>query len=171
MVGVAGRSGPPGNRNAEGNSGGGAPLGNRNAIGNASGGAHPGNMNAATHGLYSHLHNGKWPVYAQEAGLPEDLSSLRVQLEEAVSHRHGGISIKRAALIQSATRHEGAVRLLMLWLEENPGLPIETRTRMLGQIATLTDKRDASIKGLDLDEAEASRSLSYAFLAIPQPQP
>jgi hypothetical protein len=148
--GLPGRSGPPGNSNAAGNPGGGAPAGNANAV---------------SHGVYSFLSSGRLPAGAEP--IAEDVNALREQLETAVAEAHQGVSLTRAALIQSIVRHETVCRLLLRYLtEQEDKLTMDQRFAVLRDVGRATDKRDAAIKALELERQEDGKAGQFAFLAI-----
>lgn len=141
MPGQPGRSGPPQNQNSVGNSGGGAPAKNRNAC---------------THSIYSYLHSNRLPADAGD--IERDLEQLRNDLDASVVAAHGEVDLPRAAMIQSAVRHEGRCRLLLRWLEQmGDDLTTDQRITVLRDLGRATDQRDATIAKLDIEKKPESQ--------------
>ena len=129
---------------------GGAPLHNRNAV---------------KSGVYSFLATGRYPRGASYVG--RLVGQLRHALEVIVLERDGQVSVYQAALIQSASRHEGRAQLLQRWLRELGQRPkedggsskatkqessVQERVAILREIGNATDARDRCLKSLGLHE-------------------
>lgn len=151
MAGQPGRSGPPQNQNSLGNAGGGAPAQNRNAV---------------SHGVFSYLHSNRLP--ADCGDLERDLEKLRTDLNQAVVDAHGEVDLPRAALIQSAVRHEGRCRLLLRWLERTiDELTTDQKIGVLRDLGRATDQRDATIGKLGIEKKPESQVDWGAALVVP----
>src|SRR5262245_13126618 len=112
MAGIAQKSGPPGNCNSVGNSGG--KLGRSGP---------PGNGNAASHCVYAYLATGRLPKGAADIG--RLMNSFRFELESAVRGKHGDVTLHAAALVQTACRHEARAQLLQRYLRVEPDLSLD----------------------------------------------
>jgi hypothetical protein len=150
MSGVAQKSGPPGNCNANGNPGGGPPNGNGNAV---------------THGVYHYLATGELPSDCQDiaaAGL-----QLRQDLLRATNDRHNGVSVTRAEIIDSVVTHDVIRRLLVRFLTARRGeLDIDRELVILRDIGKAIDRRGSRLKELDLD----SRNTADIWAVLDSPK-
>lgn len=109
-----------------------------------------GNRNAVTHGIYSFLAMGSLPKGASY--IRRQLSRLEDALRDAVLDKHGEISLLRAALVQTACRHEGRALLLSRWLRDRAGqMSDHDRMVYLREIGNASDARDRALKALGLD--------------------
>lgn len=134
MGGIAGRSGPPGNRHAAGNRGG-APVGNSNSM---------------THGVSAFLKVSKFPPGAEY--IENRLRTLKRSLQQDVIERDGEISLYAAGVMQSILRHEGRAQLLIRWLRrEDEKLGVLDKAKLLADISTATEKRDAAMREIGLN--------------------
>ncbi|MDA1054229.1 MAG: hypothetical protein O3C40_27600 [Planctomycetota bacterium] len=136
MVGVKGKSGPPGHQHSRANSG-----------GKAGASGPPGNGNAIRHGLMA----GKLPKGASYIELESE--RLRTALEDAVVNRTGGeISLHDAAVIQTAIRWERHALLAQRWLRnEAETLTPDQRLAFSRDVARASAERDKCLKALGLD--------------------
>lgn len=142
MSGVAGKSGPPGNSNAAGNSG-----------GKAGRSGPPGHANASTHGIGTFGHTGKLPKGCGWLSLRQ--RSGQRALEAAVLKERGTIDLTDAGLIQSCMRHEVIAQLALRHLRRAEGgkvaaLSFEQTSAIWATISKATNQRDACIKRLGL---------------------
>lgn len=103
------------------------------------------------HGKYLFLRVGRQPKGAAYIG--RELADLRRETEAAVLDRHGSVSILGAALIQSATRHEGRARLLQRYMRSEGDLPLHDRIQLLREISAASDSRDKCLERLGLTVA------------------
>lgn len=111
-----------------------------------------GNRNALVHGKYAYLAVGRLPPGASY--IRRLLGAFQRATEAAVVEAHGEIPLTKAALIQSAVRHEGRAQLLTRWLRESD-LSLAERLAVLKEIGGATDARDRCLKLLDLDRQDA----------------
>jgi hypothetical protein len=122
-----------------------------------------GNSNAWKHGLRSSLVLVAVPPKA--AWIKKLMAAFRRDLEAAVVERHGEVSLMRAAVINSASRHETiaqlAGRMLKLAGDE---VKTETKLAILDRIGRATDARDRCIRALELD---ATHDAWGAYFASP----
>lgn len=110
----------------------------------------PRNTNAVKHGLFSYLSTGRLP--ADAVHIRRLMTMFRKELEAAVAERHGGITLTRAALVQSCVRHETRCQLLVKWLRAADGsLTTDQRLTILRDLGKATNDRDAVLGDLDLD--------------------
>lgn len=125
------------------------------------GGQPEGARNALSHGVHSYLCTGRLPKGASYIG--RLVKQFRTAVEAAILEAHGEVSIRHAALAQSASRHEAVCCLLQRWLRESEDkLSIPERAGLLKQFSTATDRRDACLKELELDAASDPWKAIYA---------
>jgi hypothetical protein len=129
-----------------------------------------GNSNAWKHGLRSSLVLVAVPPKA--AWIKKLMAAFRRDLEAAVVERHGEVSLMRAAVINSASRHETiaqlAGRMLKLAGDE---VKTETKLAILDRIGRATDARDRCIRALDLEATPGSAWDAYFSSPIDLPGP
>lgn len=129
-------------------------------------GAKVGNVNAQRHGLRS----AELPKGCRYIERTAD--RLRLDLESEVCGRHGSIGTYRAALIQSACRHEKRASLCERWLRlaDGNGEKLSTldRASLLREVSNATDSRDKCIERLGLDRPERE-SILDALYRTPAP--
>ena len=140
MVGIPGRSGPPGNSNANGNSG-----GKRGRSGS------PRNTNRLRHGVYSFLARGKLPFGCSPEG--RSLAEFRDELRRAVTDLHGDCLGIHDAMVDDAFRNEGRALLLLRWLGHAKlanagGLSTRELLRALEAIGRAMEGRDKAVRSL-----------------------
>ncbi len=132
-------------------------------------GAQPANRNALRFGLRTSR------LPAGCGHVANATNALRLALEDAVTAQHGAISVYRAALIQSAVRHETRAMLLARRLRlsetsrapgesvpssgsqsskpaQSGGLDVQDYLAILRDISSATDSRDRCLERLKLDQ-------------------
>ena len=127
----------------------------------------PGNRNAMRHGVYSYLALGRMP---KGCGYIYTLSrKLRTQLELELVNKHGEVSIYRAALVQTACRHEARAQLSSRWLKHNADeMNHHDRLSYLREIGNASDARDRALKAIGLD-ADGRENILEALYSSPAP--
>ncbi|QDU30602.1 hypothetical protein ETAA8_57480 [Anatilimnocola aggregata] len=119
-----------------------------------------GNRNRTTHGTYGFLAIGSLPKGASY--IRRQLGVFEKFVANAVKDKHGAITLYRAALIQSAVRHEGRAQLLTRWLRDGEaGLKLLERMAVLREIGAASDQRDRVLKLLDLEIEDAGFASLY----------
>ncbi len=117
----------------------------------------PGNRVNVTHGVYGFLATGSLPRKATY--IRRQLGELRNAIEAAVLEKFGELTLYRAALVQTAIRHEGRACLLQRWLRLNGKLTHAEKLATLKEIGAASDARDRALKALGLDERDDGRSI------------
>lgn len=113
------------------------------------------NRNATKHGLRMAL--SRLPLGA--SFIRRQIDVFRRELEAAVVAVHGSITITRAALVQSACRHETRAALIARWLAREPDLDLDKRLTLLRDLSAATSSRDATLAKLQLD-VDSTESLA-----------
>jgi hypothetical protein len=132
--------------------------------------APPGNQNATKHGLRSSLVLVAVPPKAKWVKVL--MAAFRRDLEAAVVERHGEITVTKAALVNSATRHETIAQLAGRMLKlSGDDLKAETKLAIMDRIGRATDARDRCIRALDLEATPGSAWDAYFSSPIDLPGP
>jgi hypothetical protein len=110
-----------------------------------------GNQLQVTHGLRMWNATGKMPKGCSY--LQGFLNQFRKELEKAVEAEHGKIGIYHAALIQTATRHEGRALLCQRLLRKKADTMTPEQTLVYArEIGNASDSRDKALKAAGLDK-------------------
>ena len=126
-------------------------------------GAPKNNRNSLRHGLRA----SRLPGDAKH--IEQSTDRLRRELEDAVLARRSEMSLRDAALVQSACRHERRALLLERWLRVGGIVLMAERLSVLKDISGATDQRDKCIERLDIakDRQDAFEAL-YSVQAVNQ---
>lgn len=116
----------------------GPPLGNSNAMRHGRRSSRPGTV-------LSRL----GPKYAQPY---QDALHLRREAETLLKRKYGGVSLLRAAMLQSVCRAELSARMLEQSIRENPDMGTEELRSARACVMQWTQTRDNLLAKLDLDE-------------------
>jgi hypothetical protein len=114
-----------------------------------SGGAPLNNSNRTSHGVRAWESVKRLPKGAGH--VRRALYAERDELRREVVAQHGGITMYRSAVMQSALRHSGRAQLLERWLRLEDSLTLAERLAVLKEIGAATDSRDRCLKALGLD--------------------
>jgi len=126
-------------------------------------GAPRGNRNALRHGLKS----GELPKDCKYVEIR--INVIRRNIEDAVIACKGKVSLTDAAYINTAIKWERYSILSHRWLtREYKKLPITERLKITKEIATSSEKRDAALEALYLDEDKAADIFDAIAKAMPK---
>lgn len=98
------------------------------------------------------------------------VSRYRSELEDAVTGRFGSISAARATLIQGACRHECLARLWAARIRDNwDKMSDSQRNDASDRLSRETDRRDAAVKSLELDQQPKVGDVSLTQVNVYMP--
>ncbi|MDX1968992.1 MAG: hypothetical protein SFV23_17585 [Planctomycetaceae bacterium] len=113
-------------------------------------GAPAGNRNARKHGLRGRK------LSREERYIANSTTAFQRETESAVIERFGEVDLYRAAVIQSAVRHETRAQLIGRWLrvaeEQGEKLTLIDRANLLKQLSDASDARDKCLERIGLDK-------------------
>ena len=124
--------------------------------------AQNGNRNAIKTGVHSYMSTGRLPPGCSY--VTRLINRMRGQLEAAVGERHGEVDVYRAAVVQSACRHESRCILLQRYLREaSDELSVTDRATLLREMSNATTQRDRCLKQAGLDQTDADHALAALY--------
>lgn len=101
----------------------------------------------------------------------KSLKKFRDALEAEVAARLGEVDLYRAALIQSASRHEGVAALWSNYLKTHSReLGVAERLQICREVRNATDARDRCLREMGLSKPDAENAIDAIYARPIEPE-